>query len=483
LQTPKNLYEINTRAWLFNLGKKNKEEITLSGVPDTFWWDLKEKGFDWIWLMGVWKHSPLSIEDLNRHVGLLKEIDEALPNWKPEVIGKSNELNKIKKKLNQIGMKLMLDFVPNHFGNASYLVKTNPELFISSIEKPDKNSNLFAYNQTEKGPYWVAYGKDPYFPPWDDTFQLNYFNLDTRNLMMEILLQMTDKCDGIRCDMAMLCLNDVVAKTWGWFLSQESPKTEFWEEAIQKVKDVKPEFSFLAEVYWDLEWQLQQLGFDYTYDKRLYDRSKDESTKVIREHLQADLEFQKRSLRFIENHDENRAIKAFGRDKSIAAAIIMGTTPGMSLYHQGQIEGFKIKIPVQLRQKSVEHHDVSIRSHYYKLLEFTNQEVFKKGQWRLLNISEAGKDNFSWHNLLAWQWDSDNIEQINLIVVNYASIRSSGIIFPLLPETIKNKEELRFEDKLENVVFIKNSESIINRGLYVDLHPYKSHLFNVYENQ
>ncbi len=494
----RNLYEINTRVWLYNLRKEIGEEVILSKVSDTIWWDLKEMGFDWIWLMGVWKHSPLAIDDLKRHVELLSEIDDALPNWKPEDVigspysiveyklnpelGKPNDLNRIKEKLNQIGIKLMLDFVPNHFGNASYLVRTDPELFISSIKKPTKNSNLFANIETEKGPYWVAYGKDPYFPPWDDTFQLNYFNPETRKLMMEILLEITDKCDGIRCDMAMLCLNGVIANTWGWFLSQKSPKTEFWKEAIQKVKKVKPEFYFLAEVYWDLEWQLQQLGFNYTYDKRLYDRSKNESTRIIREHLQADLEFQSRSLRFIENHDETRAIKAFGRDKSIAAAVIMGTIPGMSLYHQGQLEGFKIKIPVQLRQKKIEHQDEEIKSYYRKLLQFTTQEVFRKGQWRLLNISEAGEGNFSRQNLLAWQWDSNKIEQISLIVVNYASVPSIGIIFPLLPELIKKNEKLIFKDMIENKIIIKNTDDLTHNGLYVDLQPYTSYLLNISGN-
>ncbi|MFX0085214.1 MAG: alpha-amylase family glycosyl hydrolase [Candidatus Hodarchaeota archaeon] len=495
MQNHRNLYEINTRVWLYNLEKEFDEEITILKIPDSIWWNLKEKGFDWIWLMGVWKHSQLSIEDLKRHLGLLREIDDAFPNWKPEDVigspysiieytlnpklGKPNDLIQIKRKLNQIGIKLMLDFIPNHFGNASHLVRTNPELFVSSIKKPTTNSDLFTNIETEKGPYWVAYGKDPYFPPWDDTFQLNYFNLETRKLMMEILLEITDKCDGIRCDMAMLCLNEVIANTWGWFLSQKSPETEFWKEAIEKVQEVDPKFYFLAEVYWDLGWQLQQLGFNYTYDKRLYDRLKNESSKEIREHLQADLEFQKHCVRFIENHDEIRVIKVFGRAKSMAAAIIMGTTPGMSLYHQGQLEGFKLKIPVQLRQKKVEHQDEEIKSHYCKLLEFTNQDVFRRGQWRLLNITEAGEKNLSWQNLLAWQWDSNKIEKISLIIVNYASIRSIGIIFPLIPEAIKNKESLIFKDIMENRIFIKNTDDLTHLGLYVDLQPYKSHLLIV----
>ena len=124
--------------------------------------------------------------------------------------------------------------------------------------------------------------------------------------------------------MAMLLLPDVIQRTWG-DRSRPADGTapidvSFWPEAIRAVRGEHPGFLFMAEVYWDLEWDLQQQGFDYTYDKRLYDRLHGRDAAGVRGHLCADAEFQHRSVRFLENHDEPRAAAvAFAiRGQSIA---------------------------------------------------------------------------------------------------------------------------------------------------------------------
>ncbi|MHA2329722.1 MAG: alpha-amylase family glycosyl hydrolase, partial [Candidatus Hodarchaeales archaeon] len=264
----KQLFEINSRAWLYSLREKYNEDISLITIPDEIWIKIIEKGFDWIWLMGVWKHSSLSQEELAKHPGLIKEITHSLPNWtstdvigspysivdyelNPE-LGQVEDLLLLKRKLNDLGAKLMLDFVPNHFGSASKLVLTNPDYFISMNDVP-KDKSLFKHINTKKGLQWIAYGKDPYFPPWTDTFQLNYYNKDTRKYMTDILInQIAEVSDGVRCDMAMLCLNDILNKTWGSFFQEQeidNLKSEFWTDAIKTLKKNFPEFIFLAEVY------------------------------------------------------------------------------------------------------------------------------------------------------------------------------------------------------------------------------------------
>ncbi|MFX1508011.1 MAG: alpha-amylase family glycosyl hydrolase [Promethearchaeota archaeon] len=492
------IYEINTRVWLEDFRKKTGEDLLLLKIPDEYWYELLEKKFDWIWLMGIWKHSPLTMGDLKRHPGLKKEFTEAFPNWKSEdvigspysiveyelnpLLGDPNDLKTLKEKLNQMGVKLMVDFVPNHFGKASPIVKTNPDLFISSQETPKENLSLFVQIETNQGLRWVAFGKDPYFPPWDDTFQLDYFNPDTRKYMVDILFQIADQSDGIRCDMAMLCLNEIVSRTWGWYFKDKGikqPQTEFWNEAISNVKRIHPEFVFLAEVYWDLNWQLLQLGFDYTYDKQLYDRLIHSSPNYVREHLWADIDYQRKSLRFIENHDERRANEYFGKKKSLAAAVISSTIPGLCLYHQGQFEGYKLKIPVQLRQKTFEHSDKEIQLFYNLLLTFTDHSAFKEGEWTLINSSEAWEENDSWQNLLSWQWVDKRTEEFRLIVVNYASNQSQGRVFPILPISLQKMKDLALIDFLTKDEFTRNVKMLNNQGLYIDLRPYQSHLFIV----
>ena len=110
--------------------------------------------------------------------------------------------------------------------------------------------------------------------------------------------------------MAMLMTNEVFARTWGE-RAGPAPQAEYWPTLIERTKAVHPDFLFIAEAYWDMEWTLQQQGFDLCYDKRLYDRLAHESAESVRGHLQADSGYQERLLRFIENHDEPRAAATF----------------------------------------------------------------------------------------------------------------------------------------------------------------------------
>src|SRR4029079_14671348 len=105
------------------------------------------------------------------------------------------------------------------------------------------------------------------------------------------------QCDGVRCDMAMLMLNDVFARMWGERAGAR-PGDEDGPSTIAAVKADHPDFVFMAEAYWDLEYALQQQGFDYCYDKRLYDRLIHEDAGDVHGHLTADSAYQERLVRF-----------------------------------------------------------------------------------------------------------------------------------------------------------------------------------------
>ncbi|PJF38055.1 MAG: alpha-amylase, partial [Phototrophicales bacterium] len=141
----------------------------------------------------------------------------------------------------------------------------------------------------------VAHGRDPYFPGWIDTAQLDAFSPSYRQAALETLLDIADQCDGVRCDMAMLLVNRIFAQTWGDYVD-EPPKTEFWEDIIPNVKALHPNFIFIAEVYWDMEHELQKLGFDYTYDKVFYDRLVEQELEQLKTHLQADINYQNHTI-------------------------------------------------------------------------------------------------------------------------------------------------------------------------------------------
>ena len=61
----------------------------------------------------------------------------------------------------------------------------------------------------------IANGRDPYFPAWPDVAQLNAFSPSLRTAVIDTLQQIAEQCDGVRCDMAMLVMNDTFARTWG----------------------------------------------------------------------------------------------------------------------------------------------------------------------------------------------------------------------------------------------------------------------------
>ena len=208
----------------------------------------------------------------------------------------------------------------------------------------------------------LAYGRDPYFDGWPDTLQLNYGNPALRKAMIGELLRVAGQCDGVRCDMAMLVLPEVFERTWG---VQTEP---FWPKATQRVRENYPAFTFIAEVYWDLEWTMQQQGFDYAYDKRLYDRLREGHARPVREHFRAGLEYQAKLARFLENHDEPRAASVFLPDAHQAAAVITFFSPGLRFFHQGQFAGQKKRISPHLVRGPEEPVDQRLNNFYERLL-------------------------------------------------------------------------------------------------------------------
>ncbi len=294
------LYQINTRVWLTELSRSSGGARRWMTFPTRSCDRLAEMGFDWIWFLSVWQTGPAAQQVSRSNAGWRKEFHETLPDLKEEDIGGSGfaiqnytvhrdlggdaALARLRQRLQQRGLKLMLDFVPNHMAPDHPWLDEHPDYFVHGSEDDlARAPQNYRRYETSRGPVVLAYGRDPYFDGWPDTLQLNYGNPELQQAMIGELERIAGQCDGVRCDMAMLVLPEVFERTWGI-------RTElFWPKATEAVRRKYPTFLFMAEVYWDMEWTMQQQGFDYAYDKRLYDRLREGHARPVREHFHAGL--------------------------------------------------------------------------------------------------------------------------------------------------------------------------------------------------
>jgi len=483
------LYEINTWVWLEELSAKHGHCLNLQDVPDEEWDRLAGLGFDFVYLMGVWKRSITGRQIFRTDPRNFHNFDVALPGWKAsDVVGSpfsiqdyapdprittTEGLSEVHGRLRRRGMGLILDFVPNHTGFDHPWILKHPERYILGREEDFRSDPAAFYLVERDGSenLFVARGRDPYFPPWSDVAQLNYFNPDCRQGMIGILKNIAQYCDGVRCDMAMLVTNEIFNRTWGRFLQPwPVPKTEFWEEAIGAV----PGLVWLAEVYWDLEWRMQELGFQFTYDKRLYDRLKEDSIGQTHAHLCADIGYQSKLARFLENHDEPRSAMSFSRDRIAALATLLATLPGMRFYHHGQLDGKKTFVPMPLARVQPEPADPQIRALYERVLRFSDADVFHGGEWKLLEVQPAGDDTFQ--DLIAYRWRYQ--DDCRLIVVNLGGRMAQGRV---REAAVGASGNCVFCDLLDDNEYSWARTDLDSNGLYVKLAPNQAHAFQVKE--
>jgi len=481
------IYEINTWVWLQELGRNQKAPVTLATVPKSEWDAIAALGCDAVWFMGVWERSSAGIAVSMRNQGLLDDFRRALPDFtaadnvgSPYCVrnyvvdphlGGPEGLAIARKELARRGLRLILDFVPNHVAPDHPWVAEHPDYFIRG-DDGDTLREPGAFITAGGGVF--ACGRDPFFPAWPDVLQLNAFNPGLRTAAIATVSSLADQCDGVRCDMAMLLMNDIFQRTWGERAGAR-PAMDYWPELIGAVRTTHPGFLFMAEAYWDLEWELQQQGFDYCYDKKLYDRLEHGPAQAVRGHLQAELAYQEKLIRFIENHDEPRAATAFAEQQR-AAAVIALTLPGARLLHEGQFEGRKVRLPVFLGRRPDEPVDTTLGEFYRRLLSIVAAEPFYGGEWRLQEGLPAWEGNRSADSFIACAWE-DAVGRRRLVAVNYAPHQSQCFIRISFPEL--GDRQWQFSDLLGDARYLRDGNDLHCRGLYLDMAPWQYHVFEL----
>jgi glycosidase len=425
------IYEINTAVWL---GGRRFEEI-----KPIEWDAVAALPVDAIWLMGVWERSPTGLELALADPGLMAGMREALPDLTDaDVIGspycvrdyvvdpRFGSLDAARAALAARGLKLILDYVPNH------VAPDHPWVPEHCIRGSEEDLARDPASWLRVGDAIVARGRDPYFPAWPDVVQLDAFSPALRAAVRDLLVRLAGMCDGVRCDMAMLVTNEVFARTW----RREPPASEFWPDVIND------DLMLIAEAYWDMEYALHQQGFHYAYDKRLYDRLAHEDAASVRAHLAADASY---LLRFIENHDEPRAATAFG-PRARAAAVVIATVPGGKLYHDGQLDGQRTHIPVFLARGPIQGPDLDLWAFYARLLR-----VPEPTGWQLLETDHP--------QLLAWSFTD------HIVAVNFGDTD--------LWSRVNVRVDGTFTDLLTGVAYERSGDELI-----VGLPPWGAHVFS-----
>jgi hypothetical protein len=481
------LYQINTRVWLAALSRTLDRPATLDDVPDAELDRLAEMGLDWVWLLSVWQTGLAGQRVSRSNPEWRKEFEETLPGLRDEDIlgsgfaitgytvhrdlGGDGALARLRERLQQRGLRLMLDFVPNHTALDHHWVEDHPDYYVGGTEMDIVRApQNYTWVKRSRGDLLLAHGRDPFFPGWPDTLQLDYGNPAVQEAMIGELVKIAAQCDGVRCDMAMLVLPDVFERTWG------IAAQPFWPEAIRRVRARYPRFSFMAEVYWDLEWTLQQQGFDYAYDKRLYDRLREGHARPVREHFYAGLDYQDKLARFLENHDEPRAAATLASGQHAAAMVVTFLSPGLRFFHQGQFEGHLKRISPHLGRGPDEVANTAIGELYGRLLAVLRRPAVRHGQWQLLACAPAFDGDGSADNFIACIWQNAGQERV-LVAVNYSAHWSQ--CFVKLSCADLGGGVWRLQDLLGDACYERDGDDLRSRGLYLNVAPWQCHVFDM----
>ena len=416
--THRSLYQLNTRVLLNERGRRLGRPATLDDLPDAFLDDLANRGFDWIWVLGVWQAdagSPWTITAYETH----------------RDFGGDAALARLRERLSRRGLKLLLDFVPNHTAPDHPWAAAHPEFYVSG----DGDG-------------------------WPDTLQLNYRHGGLREAQIGELQRIADRCDGVRCALAMLVQPDVFRRTWGdrGIPADGSPSKDdpFWRQAIPSVRRRHPQFLFVAEVTWDMEWELQQAGFDYTTDQRLYDRLRGRDASAVNGHLHAEPSFQERSLRFLHNHHEPRAAVAFPAPIEQAAAVISFLVPGLRLWPD-------------------EPADEELRDFYARLLPCLRRPEVRDGAWQLGLCRPAWADNPTHQQFVVSWWHQGDARLVS--AVNYGGWRGQCYVTLSLPGLAGGRFVLA--DLLSDARHERSGDELSGWGLYLDMPPWGRHVFDL----
>ncbi|MBN1519559.1 MAG: alpha-amylase [Spirochaetales bacterium] len=396
----------STLVWLDQLSRWYGRDIrTLDAIPDEELDALASRGFNALWLIGLWERSQAS--------RLIKELcgnPEAAPSayslYDYEIAGELGgwpALDNLRRRAEWRGIRLAADMVPNHTGMDSAWVRERPDLFIQSDRPPfpgysfngrnlsgDPSIGLWLedhyYDRTDAAVVfkrvdfrtgdtrYIYHGNDGTSMPWNDTAQLDFLKPDAREAVTERILHVARAFPIIRFDAAMIMARKHFRRLWypepghGGDIASRGESSlppdvfdrhmpgEFWRDVVDRCAAEAPDTLLLAEAFWMMEgYFVRTLGMHRVYNSAFMNMLKNQENKKYRDTIKNTQEFDKdilkRFVNFMNNPDEETAVAQFGRDdRYFGVCTLMATLPGLPMFGHGQVEGFTEKYGMEYRR-------------------------------------------------------------------------------------------------------------------------------------
>ncbi|HKZ42033.1 MAG TPA: alpha-amylase family glycosyl hydrolase, partial [Candidatus Hodarchaeales archaeon] len=549
-------------VWLDQLSRKYKRNIEkLDSIPDEELEQLASWGFTGLWLIGLWERSKAS-KRIKQLCGNPEAVASAYSVFDYSInsdLGGNQAFFDLKKRAWDRGIRLAGDMVPNHMGIDSRWIIDHPEWFLSLESLPypsysfsgpdlswDPRIGIYLedhyFNRTDAAVVFkrvdresgtakfVYHGNDGTSMPWNDTAQLNYLQANVREVVIQTIIKVAQMFPIIRFDAAMVLARKHIQRLWfpepghgGAIPSRAEHSTsqasfealmpkEFWREVVDRVAREAPDTLLLAEAFWLLEgYFVRTLGMHRVYNSAFMNMLKEEDNAnfrlSIKNTLSFDPEILKRFVNFMNNPDEETAVKQFGKDdKYFGICILLVTLPGLPMFGHGQIEGLTEKYGHEYRRAYVSEEIDSGLLMYHRRLIFP---LMKK------RYLFAGANFFRLYTLYSDSGGTEESviafsnrynEERALIVINNSNKAISGWINSseayLKKEAFSDSGNLSSEtldqclglpsdanvfiilrDHVKDLWYIRSAKGIHDSGLHFILGPYGHQVFVDFRKQ
>jgi len=393
-------------VWMDQLSKKYQRSITrLNEIPDQELDILARRGFNSLWLIGIWERSPAS-QKIKQLCGNPEAVSSAYSLYDYIIandLGGDGALQDLRHRAWQRGIRLASDMVPNHTGIYSRWMVEHPDWYIQSDHPiyPKYTFNGHNLSQDDRvglyieDGYWnrtdaavlfkqvdhhtgharyIYHGNDGTSMPWNDTAQLNYLKAEVREAVIQTILHVARQFPIIRLDAAMTLTKRHFQRLWfpqpgsggdipsrGQFamtreLFNELIPEEFWRQVVDRVAAEVPDTLLLAEAFWLMEgYFVRTLGMHRVYNSAFMNMLKNEENQKYRQSIKNVMDFNpeimKRYVNFMNNPDEETAAVQYGKgDKYFGVCTLLATLPGLPMFGHGQIEGFAEKYGMEYKR-------------------------------------------------------------------------------------------------------------------------------------